>query len=412
MTWFTRRIRAAALCALAAGLGPSAAAADDLLLPLFDTTASHAIILDGDTGAVLMSKNADAPIPPASMSKLMTAEVVFQALKQGRRALDEVLPVSEEAFRKEGSTMYLNLGDDPTIADLLRGLIVQSGNDASIALAEGMAGTEARFAELMTRRAREIGLTNSRFANASGLPAPNHEMSVRDLAVLARHIIYTYPDYYTFYQEREFTWAGVTQRNRNPLLALEAVGGDGLKTGFTEEAGFGIVGSAERDGRRVIAVLAGLDSRRARSREVVTALNWGFREFEPRVLAEKGAVVGAVDVWIGSQAQAQVALAEDLKVVVPVLGGDVSAARIVYEGPVAAPVAVGDRLATLRVEVAGVGPVEAALTAAEAVEKGGYLARLSAGFGFAARWAWEQARAQLFGGEAAEGDAAAASSAG
>ncbi|MBX2854329.1 MAG: D-alanyl-D-alanine carboxypeptidase [Rhodobacteraceae bacterium] len=363
-----------------AALIASGAAAQSL-----DTAARNAIVFDYDTGAILLEKAADEQIPPASMSKLMTAAMVFEALKQGRLQLDDTFPVSENAYRKEGSTMFLNLTDRPRVADLLRGIIVQSGNDACIALAEGLAGSERAFAEQMTRRARELGMNGSTFANATGLPHPDHVMSVRDLAILASHIIHDYPDFYGFYQEREFSWAGVRQPNRNPLLYLD-IGGDGLKTGHTEEAGYGLVGSAMQDGRRVVTVLAGLPSHQARSREAERVISWAFREFKLETLATKGEVVGRAEVWLGASGSVPLAVAKDVQATVPWSARGERKARIIYSGPVPAPIEEGQPIGELIIEVPGVGPMRAPLVAAESVPEGGYVARLMAGLSIFVDW--------------------------
>ena len=302
-----------------------------------------------------------------------------------RLSFSDQFPVSENAYQKEGSTMFLNLTDRPRLEDLLRGVIIQSGNDACIALAEGLAGSERAFAELMTRRAQELGMSQSRFANATGLPHPDHVMSVRDLATLATYIVRNFPQYYGFYQEREFVWAGVTQKNRNPLLYLD-IGADGMKTGHTEEAGYGLVGSAIRDGRRVIAVLAGLPSIQARSREAERVINWAFRDFKLETMARAGDVVGRAEVWLGASGTVPLALAEDLKAVVPWSARGDRAARIVYEGPVAAPIAAGQPIGELIVETPGVGAIRAPLVAAEAVAEGGYVTRLMAALSLFVDW--------------------------
>lgn len=366
---------AAALTALTLALSPTSAGARG-----FESNARHAFLLDFETGAVLLEKEADVPIPPASMSKLMTVALTFERLAQGRLSLGDRFPVSEAAFRKEGSTMFLNLTDRPTVEELLRGVIVVSGNDACIALAEGISGSERAFADEMTRRGREIGLTGSSFTNATGLPDDDHRMTARDLAVLAAHIIRSYPQYYGYYQETEFTWAGVEQPNRNPLLYLDG-GGDGMKTGFTAEAGYGMVGTAVRGGRRLIAVATGLNTSGARAREIERMLAWGFREFEIRTIGRAGDVVGRADVWLGAEASVPLALADDLTVTYPLASRAVPTGRIVYEGPLEAPVMKGDPVGVLHVSIEGIAEIEIPVVAAETVDEGGYLVRLSAGLG-------------------------------
>lgn len=383
-TIFTQAARRTALAAaLAASLPVAAAQARSTA---FDTQAANAIVMDAETRAVLMAKDADAPIPPASMSKLMTAELAFEALSDGRLSLEERFPVSENAFRKEGSKMFLNLGDEPTVAELLRGLIVQSGNDAAIALAEAIAGSEAAFAKRMNARAEELGLRNSRFANATGLPHPEHRMSARDLALLSLHMIETYPDLYTIYSEREFEWAGVLQKNRNPLLYLPG-GGDGLKTGYTDEAGYGIVGSATRDGRRVVAVLAGFDADLRRRQEIQRVISWAFRDFETVTLAEAGDVIGAAEVWLGARDSVPLTLAEPLKATLPRRGKETPQGVIRYKGPLTAPVAKGAPVGVMTLRLGEGAEIEREVITAEAVEKGGYGVRLAAGVDFLLRYA-------------------------
>lgn len=375
---------AALMAVLATALTATGAAAQSL-----DTKARNAIVIDFRTGAALLEKNADTPIPPASMSKLMTALMAFDALAQGRLSLEDRFSVSEAAYQKEGSKMFLNLTDRPSVEELLRGIIIQSGNDASIALAEALAGSERAFAEQMTQRAREIGMDTAVFANATGLPHPDHRMSVRDLAVLARYIIAEHPQYYGYYNEREYTWAGVTQRNRNPLLYLD-IDGDGLKTGHTQEAGYGLVGSAARDGRRVIAVVAGLDTAQQRTREIERAMSWAFREFKQETIGKKGDIVGVAEIWLGEKSTTPLVLGEDLTVLTSWSSRGETTAEIVYEGPVEAPITSGQQLATLRLQTPGVGVVETPLYAAEAVGEGGYFTKLMAGISILADRAIEE----------------------
>ena len=250
-------------------LGLSAALLWPALAPpaqALETRAREAFLIDVTTGTVLLEKDADVSMPPASMSKIMTAYLVFGALKEGRISLDDKLPVSEKAWRKGGSKMFVEVGSEVSVEDLLRGVIVQSGNDACIVLAEALAGSEEAFAEQMTRKAREIGMEGSTFTNSTGWPDPNHRMTARDLAILAERMVQDFPDFYHYYSEREFTYNGIRQGNRNPLL-YKNLGADGLKTGHTEEAGYGLTASAERDGRRLVLVINGLESIKARSEE-------------------------------------------------------------------------------------------------------------------------------------------------
>ncbi|QHQ34890.1 D-alanyl-D-alanine carboxypeptidase family protein [Algicella marina] len=342
-----------------------------------DTTARAALVVDHNTQTVLLSKNADMSLPPASMSKLMTLSMVFEALQSGRLSLTDEFRVSEKAWQMGGSKMFLRAGNEVSVQDLIRGVIVQSGNDACVVLAEGLAGSEAAFADRMTRRAREIGMNNSTFANSTGWPHPDHRMSAEDLVTLATHLIDQYPEYYGYFAERSFTWDGIDQDNRNPLLGLD-VGADGLKTGHTEEAGYGLVGSAERDGRRITFMLTGLASAQARLVESERIVNWAFREFYTRTLFEKDSAISSADVWIGSAPTVTLAAAEDIRVVVPFEERENVETKVIYNGPIAAPIAKGDKLAELVVNVPTVGEQRIPLVAGESVEDGGFLTRFTA----------------------------------
>lgn len=346
----------------------------------FDTQAKAAYVLDITTGTVLLTKNADAQLPPASMSKLMTLYVAFEAIKDGRLSLEEKLPVSRHAMSYGGSTMFLDTTDRVKVIDLLRGIIVLSGNDACAVIAEALSpdGTEAGFARYMTQRAHQIGMTNSTFKNANGWPAEGHLMSMRDLALLARRIIEDFPDFYPMFSETEFAFDGrapQNTRNRNPLLKL-GIGADGLKTGHTSRAGYGLVGSARQGSRRVIFVISGLPSAQARAEEAEALVNWAFRQFVEREIVSGGTEVARADVWMGSAASVGLAPAEDLRTLVPVLGADELKASVVYEGPIRAPIAKGDKLAELVIAPEGLPETRVPLVAAEDVAKGGFLARI------------------------------------
>ena len=346
-----------------------------------ETAAPYALVIDMQTGDVLFEKDADTPFPPASMSKLMTAAMTFDRLAGGRLKLEDTFPVSEAAFRKEGSTMCLNLGDEPTVADLLRGLIVMSGNDAAIVIAEGLAGSEGLFAEQMTARAGDLGMTNSTFANATGLPDANHRMTARDLAALAIYILGNHEDFFPIYSETEFGWATCVQKNRNPLLYLgEEFGGDGLKTGFTEESGYGIVATAERDGRRIVAVLSGLESIKARSQEARRMIEWAFRDFRHVTLVEAGDVVGQAEVWIGAADMVDLVAAEDVMTALPDVRAEDVSFKIRYEGPLEAPLEKGVPAGELVVSIKGLPEKRVPLITAAAVEEGGFMTRLGAIF--------------------------------
>ena len=341
------------------------------------TPARGAIIIDLTSGAVLLEKNADTPVPPASMSKLMTLEVVFEALDTGRLALDDTFRTSERAAAMGGSKMFIRSGEVVSVENLLRGVIVQSGNDAAVALAEAISGTEEAFAALMNQRAADIGLTASHFANATGWPDPQHRMSPRDLATLAERIITRYPQHYAIFSEAEFTWDGITQSNRNPLLG-NGIGADGLKTGHTAEAGYGLVASAKRGERRILLVVTGLESAQQRRQEAGRLINWAFRAFETTRLFKAGEPAAEAEVWIGAADKVALVPARDLIVTVPY--GMLEKAEISahFSEPIEAPVAAGTELGRIEVALPGVTPVSVPLVAAEAVERGGITARLEA----------------------------------
>src|SRR6266480_5891533 len=287
----------------------------------YQTAAAHAMLIEAGSGSVLFEKAADDLIPPASLSKLMTQEVVFNLIKQGRlKATDEFI-VSTNAWRRGGapshtSSMFIPIHSKVSVDDLLHGAIIQSANDACITLAEGISGNESAFAELMTKRARELGLTKSTFGNSTGLPDPRQLMTSRELAKLARHIIETYPDYYKYYGEREFTWNKIRQYNRNPLLAMN-IGADGLKTGFTKEAGYGLVGSAVQNGLRLIVVVNGLRSEKERADEAKKLLEWGFHSFQSSVLFEDGQAISDAKIYGGDQGYVPLVAQRAVRLMVP-----------------------------------------------------------------------------------------------
>jgi D-alanyl-D-alanine carboxypeptidase (penicillin-binding protein 5/6) len=317
-----------------------------------ETSAREVLLMDHDTGAILLEKNADLPMPPASMSKIMTVFMVFEALREGRINLDSTLPVSEKAWRMGGSKMFVEVGSEVRIEDLLRGVIVQSGNDACIVLAEGLAGSEEAFAELMTKRAKEIGMRDSSFANSTGWPDPNHRMSARDLAHLATLIIRDFPEYYGFFAEKEFVWSEIRQGNRNPML-YRNIGADGLKTGHTEEAGYGLTASAAQDGRRLTLVVTGLGSVKERATEATKLLTWGIRQFDNYALLTAGEEVAEASVWLGEASSVPLVTTED---VVVTLGRDARRdmkVSVSYDGPVPSPVTSGERIGQLTITAPG-----------------------------------------------------------
>lgn len=348
----------------------------------FDTRATAAWVYDQTTDTVLLAHNADVPLPPASMSKLMTVYMAFEAIADGRLREDEELTVSEHAASYGGSSMFLRSGERVNVTDLLRGIIVLSGNDASAVIAEALSpdGTEAGFARMMTDRAQRLGMTQSNFANSNGWPAEGQRMSMHDLGILADHLIEDYPTYYTIFSEETFPFDGrvpANSNNRNPILGM-GLGADGLKTGHTQEAGYGLVGSAVQDDRRVIFVITGLDSEAARREESGRILNWAFRQFAMRDVGRAGTHLAEADVWMGAQPSVGLVLGEDLNLLVPsVSSADVSA-RVVYNGPLAAPIAEGQEVAQLVITREGLPEVTVPLLAEQAVSQGGFTVKLSA----------------------------------
>ncbi|WP_425418393.1 D-alanyl-D-alanine carboxypeptidase family protein [Oricola indica] len=349
-----------------------------LVLPaaaqLFETRAGQAVLLDVNSGTVLFSKNADEPVPPASLAKLMTMEVVFNALKAGRLSMDDEFLVSENAWRtggavSGGSTMFAELNSSIRLEDLIQGVIVQSANDGCIIIAEGMAGSEAIFAQMMNERARKIGLENSTFMNSTGLPDPQQKVTMRDLVKLAVHIQSEYPEYYKYYAQRDFTWNKILQRNRNPLLAMD-IGADGMKTGYTEESGYAIVGSIDRDGRRLIVAMSGLPDQRSRGEEARKLLEWGLRAFQPYEIFKKDEEIGNVRLYGGAQLTVPVTVLKDLIILLPITERDRMKARVVYTGPVMAPVEAGQEIATLKVWIGDNLSQEKPLYAAQSVPLG------------------------------------------
>jgi D-alanyl-D-alanine carboxypeptidase (penicillin-binding protein 5/6) len=317
-----------------------------------ETQARQAILIDFDTATVLYEKNADERMAPASLGKMMTAYLAFEAIRDGRLSLDQKLTVSEHAWRARGSRMFLEPGDRVAVEDLLRGLIIQSGNDAAVVLAEALAGSEAAFADEMTAKARALGMTNTHFVNASGWPDPDHYSTARDLATLARAMIAAFPKLYRYHSERSFTYAGIRQQNRNPILYRDA-GADGIKTGFTKDGGYGIAASAVRDGRRLVLVENGLPNKRARAQESWRVLQWGFRTFEPYTLFEAGEPVEFAPTWLGADDTVPLVLDHDLVVPLSREQRDGLAATVVYDSPIPAPIAKGTPIGTLEIAVPG-----------------------------------------------------------
>jgi D-alanyl-D-alanine carboxypeptidase (penicillin-binding protein 5/6) len=346
----------------------------------FETTARAAYMIDFKTGTVLMEKDAESPLPPASMSKLMTLYMAFEALRDGRLRIDEELPVSEHAMSFGGSTMFLDTTDRVSVEDLLRGIIVLSGNDACVVIAEALSpdGTEAGFARMMTERAKKMGMMQSTFTNSSGWPQAGHRMSMKDLGILAQALIRDFPTYYPLFAETEFAFDGrapQNTRNRNPLLSL-GIGADGLKTGHTQEAGYGLVGSAKQGDRRVIFVITGLDTVQDRAREAQRLVTWSFRQFTEQTVLRSGHVVAEADVWMGAVQTVPMTVAEDLNVLVPANETGAFNANIKYRGPLEAPISKGDVIGELVITFDDIPETRVDLVAAEDVARGGIIPRL------------------------------------
>ena len=340
----------------------------------FQVASPFAILIDADSGTVLYEKNADQLMFPSSMAKLMTAEFVFYQIKEGGLDPNEQFVISENAWRKggapsHGSSMFAAIHSKVKVTDLLKGEIIQSGNDACIALAEGIGGSEATFAEMLNARAREIGLSQSNFTNATGLPDPNLKVTARELAKLAQHIIKTYPDFYPLFGEREFTWNNIRQQNRNPLLTM-GIGADGLKTGFTREAGYGLVGSAVHNGLRLIAVINGAKTPKERGDEARRLLEFGFRGFESRPLFAEGQIIGEAKLYGGSSGRVPLIAGPAVNLLVPRNAPGSIVARVVYTGPIPAPVQQDQPIGTLKVWRGQRVVLEVPLRAAESVGRG------------------------------------------
>lgn len=370
-----RRAASAVLLATAFALAATGA------VRAFETQAEAAWVVDHNTGQVLLSHNAEEPLPPASMSKLMTLLMTFEALEDGRLTMETRLPVSDHAMSFGGSTMFLNTSDRPTVEELIRGVVVVSGNDASVVLGEALSpdGTEEGFARIATERARQLGMEQTTLKNASGWPAEGHLMSVRDLGILAERIITEYPDYYDYFDETEFDYenrAPANRFNRNPLLGM-GIGADGLKTGHTQEAGYGLVGSAVQGERRVTFVITGLPSPEARAREAERILNWAFRQFVMDEIVNAGQEIARAPVFMGAAATVGIAPAETVEMLVPALLDPEITAEITYESPLPAPVAAGDVVGELTIHQ-GVRDMTRTvpIVSTESVERGGMMVRL------------------------------------
>lgn len=345
-----------------------------------ETQARNAILMDYDTGQYLYVKDHEKMVPPASMSKLMTVNMIFEKLKDGSLSLDDTFTVSERAWKlggaaSGGSTMFLKIGEKVRVEDILKGILIQSGNDACIVAAENLAGSEDDFAEMMNKRARELGLNNSSFANSTGLPHPDQKMSVEDLAKLARHIIKEFPEFYHIFSEKYYTHNNITQGNRNPLL-YSMPNADGLKTGHTEEAGFCLTASAKKGERRLIEVMTGMNSNKERSEEAERLMEWGFREFNNYNLLNKGQTIAEIPVVFGSEKQVRLVVPETVKRTLKKSQAPKIKMTAVYDKPVKAPVAAGDKLGEVRIELDGQEMENLPLVADKNVEKLGFFGRI------------------------------------
>jgi D-alanyl-D-alanine carboxypeptidase (penicillin-binding protein 5/6) len=342
-----------------------------------ETLAKQAILIDYQTGQVLFEKNADERMTPSSMSKMATVYLAFQRLKEGRLSLEDTFPVSEKAWRKQGSKMFVALNSRVKTEDLLRGIIVQSGNDACIVIAEGLAGSEDAFARELTDLAHSLGMTGTNLVNASGWPDPNHYSTARDLSTLAIATIRNFPEYYPYYSEKNFVYNGIKQGNRDPLLYKDT-GADGLKTGHTEDGGYGLTASAVRNGRRLVMVINGLSSMKERGSEGEKLMDYGFREFNNYTLFTANATVGEAPVWLGTEAKVPLVLKDELTVTLPIKSRKDMVVKTIYDSPIQAPIEQGAKIATLRIEAPDRPVMELPLVAGKSVEKLGMVSRLGA----------------------------------
>jgi len=346
-----------------------------------ETTAKEAIVIDYDTGNVLFAKNPDDEVGPASMTKMMTIYLLFERLKDGRLSLESELPVSEKAWKMGGSKMWVKVGNKVKVEDLIRGIIVQSGNDATIVVAEGLDGTEDAFAEEMNRKAKQLGMNHTHFRNASGWPEADHYSTVRDLATLAMATIRDFPEYYHYYSEMEFTHSGIKQGNRNPLL-YKNIGADGLKTGHTQETGYGLVGSAIRDGRRIVIVAHGMGSMRERGEQAERLMTWAFREWGQYKLFESGETVGDVAVWLGSSDTVPAVVHDKVLVSIMRNARKDMKVTLVHQEAVPAPIAKGDEIAKLVVSAKGMDDIEVPVYAGADVEEAGFFGHVGAAISY------------------------------
>jgi serine-type D-Ala-D-Ala carboxypeptidase (penicillin-binding protein 5/6) len=351
------------------------------LAQAFDTEATHVFIMDYDTGAVLFDKSGEERIPTASMSKMMTAYVAFDQLRQGKLHLDDQLPVSEKAWRTQGSKMFVPINGRVTVEDLIRGMVIQSGNDACIVLAEGIAGSEDAYVRTMNEMAQKLGLKDSHFANVTGLPDDDHYMTAHDLALLGSHVIRDFPEYYHYFSEIDFTYNNIKQGNRNPLLYKNS-GADGIKTGHTDEAGFGLTTSIKRDGRHIIMVATGLPSMKGRSQEAERIVDFAFREFQNFEIIKPGEEVDQADVWLGEKTKVPLVTAQGLIVTMARTARKDMKVSLSYDGPIKAPVQAGQQVGTLTVTAPDTPVQSVPIVAGAAVGQLGSFGRIEAALSY------------------------------
>jgi D-alanyl-D-alanine carboxypeptidase (penicillin-binding protein 5/6) len=377
--WMNAMISRRLLLALSVSLslGLAAVAAPQSQAVPIETNAQHVYIVDFQTGSVIYDKKGDEKLFPASMSKLMTGYMLFDALKRGDVKLTDTFHVSQKAWATQGSKMFVDIDSDVKIEDLIRGMAIQSGNDACVVIAEGLAGSEEAFAERMNEKAKEIGMTGSHFRNSTGWPDPDHYMTAKDIAVLSEHLVRDFPEYYPYFAEREFVWNGIKQGNRNPLLYRTGSGVDGLKTGHTEEAGFGLTASAIRDGRRIIMVVQGLTGMQERADEAGQLLDWAFRETGNFTVVSKGAVLAEAPVEYGETKTVPLTVAQDLTLTLPRADRQKVTAKAVVPTPIMAPVAQGQELGKLVVSAPNMPDFTISLVAAQDVPKVGIGGRIA-----------------------------------
>ncbi len=365
-----------ALCAFLVASGTWLGNAD-AALPTIDTSAKQAILIDFETGSVLYAKNADERMAPSSMAKMMTLYILFERLKEGRIKMDDTLLVSEKAWRTGGSKMFVKIGSRVTVQDLIQGIAVQSGNDACVVVAEGLDGSEQAFADEMNRKARELGLLNSHFVDASGLPDPDQYMTARDLSLLARDLIKDFPEQYHVFSEVDFTYSGIKQGNRNPLL-YKSVQVDGVKTGHTDVGGYGLTASGVNNGRRLLLVLNGMDSVNERARESEKLLDWGYREWGDYALFKTGDKMGDADIWLGDRPSVPLIADHSVTITLPRGSRDKMKVALVYKSPISAPIAQGDVIGKITIEAPDVPNMEVALRAGDSAGRLGFMGRIGA----------------------------------